>query len=109
MRARILFILLARLGHSVVAFDYTEGMLERASRNAAEADVSIVVRQGDAQDLPFPDETFDLIVSRNLCGTSNTRNQPMRNGCAYSDREGASSILTAIITATSTANPMRRS
>ena len=26
-------ILLARLGHSVVAFDYTEGMLERASRN----------------------------------------------------------------------------
>ena len=59
-------ILLARLGHSVVAFDYTEGMLERASRNAAEADVSIVVRQGDAQDLPFPDETFDLIVSRNL-------------------------------------------
>ena len=28
----------------------------------------------------------------------------MRNGYAYSDREGVSSILTAIITATSTAN-----
>ncbi len=59
-------ILLARLGHSVVAFDYTEGMLERASQNAAEACVSLTVRQGDAQALPFPNAAFDLIVSRNL-------------------------------------------
>lgn len=59
-------ILLARLGHAVVAFDYAEGMLECASQNAAEAGVSIAVRQGDAQALPFPDATFDLIVSRNL-------------------------------------------
>ncbi len=59
-------ILLARLGHAVVAFDYTEGMLERASQNAAEAGVAITLRQGDAQALPFPDATFDLIISRNL-------------------------------------------
>mgnify|MGYP001775500469 CR=1 FL=1 len=59
-------ILLARLGHSVIAFDYTEGMLERVSQNAAEAGVSLTVRQGDAQNLPFPNAAFDLIVSRNL-------------------------------------------
>ena len=59
-------ILLARLGHAVVAFDYTEGMLERALQNAAEAGVELEVRQGDAQSLPFPDASFDLIVSRNL-------------------------------------------
>ncbi len=59
-------LLLARQGHAVVAFDYTEGMLEQASRNAEEAGVSLTLRQGDAQNLPFPDASFDLIVSRNL-------------------------------------------
>ena len=59
-------ILLARLGHAVVAFDSTEGMLERALQNAAEAGVELEVSQGDAQSLPFPDASFDLIVSRNL-------------------------------------------
>lgn len=41
-------LLLARLGHAVVAFDYSEGMLERAAQNAADAGVSIVLKQGDA-------------------------------------------------------------
>ena len=59
-------ILLAGLGHAVVAFDYTEGMLERAAQNAADAGVTIALKQGDAQNLPFADASFDLIVSRNL-------------------------------------------
>lgn len=59
-------ILLACMGHRVTAFDYTENMLERAARNAVEAGVSFETRRGDAQDLPFGDGAFDLIVSRNL-------------------------------------------
>lgn len=59
-------ILLAREGYNVTAVDYSEGMLEQARRNFAEAGVEVVTAQGDAQDLPFTDESFDYIVSRNL-------------------------------------------
>lgn len=59
-------ILLAKQGHDVVAFDYTETMLTYASQNAAEAGVSLSIHQGDAQHLTFADDSFDLIVSRNV-------------------------------------------
>ena len=61
-----LAILLARLGHDVTAFDYTEQMLERARANAAETGVRLTICKGDAQCLPFADESFDMVVSRNL-------------------------------------------
>ncbi|HIU17436.1 MAG TPA: class I SAM-dependent methyltransferase [Candidatus Avidesulfovibrio excrementigallinarum] len=61
-----LAILLAKLGHEVTAFDYTEQMLERARVNAAEAGVHLTVCRGDAQSLPFGDGAFDMVVSRNL-------------------------------------------
>ena len=59
-------LLLARLGHAVTAFDYAEDMLAQAQENARRYGVHVELRQGDAQDLPFADESFDLIVSRNL-------------------------------------------
>ena len=59
-------LLLARLGHEVTAFDYAEGMLAKAAENARLFNVSLTLRKGDAQNLPFADESFDLIVSRNL-------------------------------------------
>ena len=59
-------ILLARDGHSVTAVDYSEGMLAEAQRNFTEAGVSVELLRGDAQSLPFPDGSFDYIVSRNL-------------------------------------------
>ena len=59
-------LLLARLGHEVTAFDYAEEMLARAAENAKSYNVSLELRKGDAQNLPFEDESFDLIVSRNL-------------------------------------------
>ena len=59
-------ILLARNGHRVTAFDYSEGMLDIARKNFAETGVDVETRQGDAQNLPFADGSFDYIVSRNL-------------------------------------------
>lgn len=59
-------ILLAREGYAVTAVDYSEGMLEQARRNFAEAGVEVATKQGDAQDLPFANGSFDYIVSRNL-------------------------------------------
>ncbi|MCR5209781.1 MAG: class I SAM-dependent methyltransferase [Lachnospiraceae bacterium] len=59
-------ILLAKRGYEVTAVDYTQAMLDEAAANAAKQNVSIEFRQMDAQALDLPDDTFDLIVTRNV-------------------------------------------
>lgn len=59
-------ILLALSGHQVTAIDATPGMLLEAKNNASQHNVSINFVCGDVQDLPFGDEQFDLVVSRNV-------------------------------------------
>lgn len=59
-------ILLAQDQHCVTATDYSEKMLEQAEFNFAEAGVFVRTVRGDAQHLPFENESFDYIVSRNL-------------------------------------------
>jgi SAM-dependent methyltransferase len=48
-------------GGSVVGLDINEGMLAVAEATAAEIQPAIEWHQGDAADLPFPDEHFDAI------------------------------------------------
>ena len=59
-------ILLAKMGYEVTAFDYSEGMLEKARENFAAKGVNPKTVQGDVQNPPFEDESVDYIVSRNL-------------------------------------------
>lgn len=59
-------IILAEAGYLVHAVDYTPEMLERAKENAGELGKSITFARMDAKNLDFEDDTFDLIVSRNL-------------------------------------------
>lgn len=59
-------ILLAGQGYDVTAVDYTEAMLRQARQNAGPLAERIRFYQMDAQDLEFPDETFDVVISRNL-------------------------------------------
>lgn len=59
-------IVLSGLGMDMTAFDYSEEMLGRARKNAAAAGVSPAFVRGDAAKLPFADESFDVVVSRNL-------------------------------------------
>lgn len=59
-------ILLAGEGYQVTAVDYTEEMLKEARKNAGALAEQITWKQMDAQNLEFPDETFDAVVSRNL-------------------------------------------
>ena len=59
-------IIMASLGYNVTAVDYTEAMLQKARHNADICKMNINFRRMDAQNLKFEDNTFDLIVSRNL-------------------------------------------
>ena len=62
-------ILLASLGHRVTGIDLTPAMLEEGRALAAHLGLSITFLQMDAQALRFPDESFDLVLSRNLTWT----------------------------------------
>jgi SAM-dependent methyltransferase len=53
----------ARLGSDVVGIDYVESLLERGRERAAAERLHVDLRQGDAEDLPFPDASFDAVLS----------------------------------------------
>lgn len=59
-------ILLASQGYRVDGVDYTPEMLEQARENAGELNERITFSRMDAKDLDFEDDTFDVIVTRNL-------------------------------------------
>jgi SAM-dependent methyltransferase len=54
----------ARLGAHVTGLDLTPQLLERARENSRIADVEIEWLEGDVEKLPFPDSTFDIVVSQ---------------------------------------------
>lgn len=47
---------------SAVATDISPGMLARLADTAQELGVEVETRQADAESLPFPDESFDLVL-----------------------------------------------
>jgi SAM-dependent methyltransferase len=55
----------ARLAHHVTGIDFVPAMLERARRYQAEQNLSNLTWQlGSSTDLPFPDATFDCVITR---------------------------------------------
>ncbi len=50
-------------GVQVTAVDLTPGMMAYAKKRAAELNVDVDLQLGDAQNLDFPDDTFDDVVS----------------------------------------------
>lgn len=57
---------LALAGHQVSAVDVTEEMLAYAGENADAYGAEVAFLPYDGAVLPFPDESFDLVVSRNV-------------------------------------------
>jgi ubiquinone/menaquinone biosynthesis C-methylase UbiE len=53
----------ARLGATVVATDITPPMIELGRRRTASLGLAIEWREADAEQLPFPDERFDVVAS----------------------------------------------
>ena len=57
---------MAKAGHNVTGVDMTEAMLEKARLNAQNYNVDVDFVSMDVQNLQFEDDTFDLIISRNV-------------------------------------------
>ena len=59
-------VLLSMAGHTVTGIDGSDGMLGHARENARTFGVSPEIIKGDFGNLPFEDDTFDLLISRNV-------------------------------------------
>ncbi|WP_148136999.1 class I SAM-dependent methyltransferase [Candidatus Formimonas warabiya] len=62
-------IIMSQAGHQVTAIDCTEAMIHEARANAENAGIAADFRVSDAQNLAFDDESFDLIINRNVTWT----------------------------------------
>ncbi len=59
-------IILAKAGYHVTGIDASSGMLDKARKNVTEYGVEARILEMDCHELTFPDDTFDLVVSRNV-------------------------------------------
>ncbi|MBR2214985.1 MAG: class I SAM-dependent methyltransferase [Selenomonadaceae bacterium] len=62
-------ILLAAEGHRVVGIDMSKDMVHEAKKNMLAAGCRAEFRRMNAEELDFPDEYFDAVISRNLTWT----------------------------------------
>jgi SAM-dependent methyltransferase len=60
----VVAITAARIGAHVRGVDLTPELLERARENARLANVEIDFKEGDAEELPFGDAEFDVVLSQ---------------------------------------------
>jgi len=60
---------LAARGHRVTGVDFAPAMLAEARRKAAELAAPVKFEEADAEQLPYPAASFDLVVSRHLLWT----------------------------------------
>lgn len=60
----VVAITAARHGAKVSGLDLTPVLLERARQNASVASVDIDFIEGDAEALPYPDSSFDVVLSQ---------------------------------------------
>ena len=62
-------ILLANRGHKVTGIDMSPKMIHEAKKNMLEFGCRIDFKKMNAQELNFDDESFDVVISRNLTWT----------------------------------------
>lgn len=62
-------LLFAEMGHQVTGIDLSDGMMTKAREKACAQKLSIDFRIGDAEHLPFNDESFDVVINRHLLWT----------------------------------------
>ena len=62
--AGLLALLYAELGHEVTGLDFSQAMLEQARERADRHGLPVDFVRGDAEALPFGDESFDVVTNR---------------------------------------------
>jgi ubiquinone/menaquinone biosynthesis C-methylase UbiE len=60
---------LTQLGHNVTGVDFSDEMLKVARKNADLFGLNVKFQKGEADDLPFQDGTFDVVVSKYVLWT----------------------------------------
>ena len=60
---------LAALGHRATGVDMADEMLRRAQAKAAAAGLSVRFELGDAEQLPYADASFDVLIERHVIWT----------------------------------------
>ncbi len=53
----------ARCGCEVTGVDFVGALLERGRERAADEGLDVNFGEGDAEDLPYPDDSFDAVLS----------------------------------------------
>ncbi|AEH60960.1 Methyltransferase type 11 [Methanosalsum zhilinae DSM 4017] len=64
-----LALLLAEMGHDVTAVDISQAMINEATKESKSRNLNIRFFKNDAEDLPFDNDSFDLVVSKYLLWT----------------------------------------
>ncbi|RZN36120.1 MAG: class I SAM-dependent methyltransferase [Methanosarcinales archaeon] len=64
-----LALIFAEMGHNVTGIDISKHMLEKSRNNASKLGLTLNLMHGDAENLPFEDETFDIVINRYLLWT----------------------------------------
>lgn len=62
-------LILSKMGHNVNGIDLSEGMMAVGREKAAEIHSDMTFEKGDAENPPFDDNTFDVVVNRHLLWT----------------------------------------
>ncbi|TDA64042.1 MAG: class I SAM-dependent methyltransferase [Clostridia bacterium] len=65
----VVALILAELGHRVTGIDWSVTMLDQAREKAQKAGLEITFVEGEIENLPFPDASFDLVVARHVLWT----------------------------------------
>jgi ubiquinone/menaquinone biosynthesis C-methylase UbiE len=60
---------LAKMGHDVVGIDLSEEMIKNARKKMDARGLKVKLELGDAENLPFEDESFDAVVNRAVLWT----------------------------------------
>jgi len=64
-----LALLLAGMGYSVTAVDWSTAMMQKAREKANASQIPVSFEVQDAENLTFPDGSFDAVVSRHVLWT----------------------------------------
>ncbi|MDD1723781.1 MAG: class I SAM-dependent methyltransferase, partial [Methanospirillum sp.] len=62
-------LILAEMGHNVTGLDLSEKMMEEGRQKAVIRRCTMRFLPGDVEDPPFPDNEFDVVISRHLLWT----------------------------------------